>query len=124
VPFQDDLLRHLAAITARDLDALAATIDPDDVVLVAADGAVAYGRDEFLKRHGAWFAMPTWTLDVERLHERETAELATALLRLRYRDAGASPPVDEDSVLALIFRRRGDRWLLVQDQNTPIRRAP
>jgi hypothetical protein len=29
----------------------------------------------------------------------------------------------ERSLLSLVFRRDGDRWLLVQDQNTPIARA-
>ena len=49
-------------------------------------------------------------------------ELATVLLRLRYRDRGADgSSIDEPSVLALVFRRRDGRWLLVQDQNTPIR---
>jgi uncharacterized protein (TIGR02246 family) len=120
--FEAALREHLDAIRARDLDALAATVDPDDVVLVAANGEVASGREEFLRRHAEWFRSRTWSIETETLHVREAGELATALLRLRYRDR---PPggseIDEPSVLALVFRRRDGRWRMVQDQNTPIR---
>lgn len=122
--FAEDLDRHLAAIRRRDLDALEATLDPDDVVLVAADGEVATGRDEFLRRHAAWFASDGWSLDARPVHRFEGSDLAVCVLALRYRDRPAgAPPIDEPSVLTLVFRRRGDRWLMVHDQNTPVRRA-
>lgn len=121
-PFEAALHEHLEAIRARDLDALAGTLDPHDLVLIAANGEVAFGRDEFLRRHEEWFRSKTWSIETETLHRREAGELATALLRLRYRDR---PPdgaaIDEPSILALVFRERDGRWLLVQDQNTPIR---
>jgi uncharacterized protein (TIGR02246 family) len=92
------------------------------VVLVTADGEVCRGRDQFLERHRGWFASSTWQLDTETLHVREAGDLATVLLALRYRDRPADgAPVDARSVLSLVFRRDGDRWLMVQDQNTPLR---
>jgi len=92
-------------------------------VLVAADGEVAFGREEFLRRHADWFASATWSIETETLHVREAGDLATCLLAFRYLDhpPGAAP-IDERSILALVFRRRGDQWLMVMDQNTPIRR--
>jgi uncharacterized protein (TIGR02246 family) len=114
----ESLRRHLDAIAARDLDALAATIADDDVVLVTADGEIARGHEEFLDRHRGWFASPTWRLETQTIHVREAGDLATVLLALRYRDRTA---LDERSILSLVFRRDGDRWLMVQDQNTPVR---
>lgn len=120
----ESLQRHLRAIAARDLDGLAATIAADDVVLVTADGEVCEGRDAFLERHRGWFASPTWLLETRTLHVRAAGDLATVLLALRYRDRPPDgAPVDERSVLSLVFRRDGDRWLMVQDQNTPVRRV-
>ena len=113
--FDDDLARHLDAISRRDLDALADTVDPDDVVLVTAKGEVVLGRDAFLDLHRDWFASDTWTIETQPVRVREGADLATAVLRIRYRDRD----IDERSVLSLVFRSRGDRWLMVQDQNTP-----
>jgi uncharacterized protein (TIGR02246 family) len=115
--FRDDLERHLNAIRSRDLEALADTVHPDDVALVTAAGDVVLGAEAFLSRHREWFASETWTLDAEVLHVREAADLATALLELRYRDGD----VDERSILSLVFRRDGERWSMVQDQNTPVR---
>jgi uncharacterized protein (TIGR02246 family) len=108
---------HLSAIKGRNLESLAATLHPDDVLLVTAAGDVRFGTDAFLSTHRDWFESPSWTLDTEVLHVREGADLATVLLRLRYRDGD----VDEPSILSLVFRRDGDRWLMVQDQNTPVR---
>lgn len=120
--FAADLDRHLDAIRRRDLAALADTLDPDDLVLVAADGEVAFGRDEFLRRHRDWFALDGWSLETRPLHSFESGDLAVCLLALRYRDRAASgAPIDEPSVLSLVFRRREGGWLLVQDQNTPVR---
>ena len=116
------LRRHLDAIAARDLDALAATVAADDVVVVTADGEVYRGRDAFLDRHRAWFAHTSWTLDADVLHVREAEPLAMVLLALRYRDQRpGEAAIDERSVLSLVFRRDGERWLMVADQNTPIR---
>ena len=115
------LHRHLAAIAARDLDALGATVAPDDVVVVTAEGEVYRGRDTFIERHRAWFAQTTWRLDADVLHVREAESLATVLLALRYRDVPSDgPAIDQQSVLSLVFRRDGDRWLMVEDQNTPV----
>jgi uncharacterized protein (TIGR02246 family) len=112
-----ELDRHLSAIRDRDLDALAATVHPDDVVLITSEGAVHMGREAFVSMHREWFASGSWTLDTEVVHVRDGTDLATVLLRLRYRDGA----VDERSILSLVFRREGDRWLMVQDQNTPVR---
>jgi uncharacterized protein (TIGR02246 family) len=113
----DDLERHLKAIQARDLDGLADTVHAEDVVLVTAAGEIHLGRDAFLAMHRDWFASASWTLDPEVVHVREGADLATVLLALRYRDG----ETDERSILSLVFRNDGDRWLMVQDQNTPVR---
>jgi uncharacterized protein (TIGR02246 family) len=114
--FAEGLDRHLASIAARDLEALAATVAAD-CVLITADAGVIEGRSAFLDLHRAWFTMPGWSLETERLHIRETADLAIAVLALSYRP-GDDEPV-ERSVLTLGFRREEDRWLMVHDQNTP-----
>ncbi len=114
---EEDVDRHLAAIRARDLETLADTVHPEDVVLVSSTGTVSLGREAFLDVHREWFASTTWTLEPDLIHLREGTDLATVLLSLRYRDGDT----DESSVLSLVFRNDGDRWLMVQDQNTPVR---
>jgi hypothetical protein len=75
--FRDTLAQHLGAIRSRDLDALAATVAPDELVLITAEGRLKRSAREFLEAHRAWFEMKG--------------------------------------------EKRGDRWLMVLDQNTPTR---
>jgi ketosteroid isomerase-like protein len=97
------------------------TVDPDEVVLVTSGGQVSTDPGRFLDLHRDWFASDGWTLDAELLHIREVGDVATAVLRLDYREARPDGPVREESILSLVFHRRDGRWLLVQDQNTPVR---
>jgi uncharacterized protein (TIGR02246 family) len=116
--FRETLARHLRAIQQRDLAELAATVAPETLVLVMADGKLVRTRREFLEAHRSWFAMPHWTLDTQEVASFEGADLAVAVLRLDYREP---PNVRSESYLTLVFERREGTWLMVQDQNTPIK---
>ena len=116
--FREALRRHLQAIQARDLEALAATVAPESLVLIMADGKLARSTREFLEAHRGWFAMPDWTLDYEEIHVLEGVDVAVAVLKLDYREP---PATRSRSLLTLVFEKQGDGWRMVQDQNTPIK---
>ncbi len=90
---------------------------PESLVLITAEGRLVRETREFLEMHRAWFASPGWTLDVTPEEVYETADVGVAVLRLLYQEPGVSSA----SLLTLVFRRIGDKWLMVQDQNTPIK---
>ena len=116
--FRDTLEEHLRAIEARDLDALAATLAEEELVLIMADGKLVRSRREFLDAHRAWFAMSGWTLQAREVEVFESADLGVAVLELDYREP---PATHSRSYLTLVFRRQDGGWRMVQDQNTPIR---
>jgi ketosteroid isomerase-like protein len=114
--FRETLGRHLLAIETRDLKTLAATI-ADPLLLIMADGTLKRTKAEFVEAHRGWFAMKNWTLTAKPVEIYENAGLGVAVLHLDYReDAKRS-----ESYLTLVFENRGGEWLMVQDQNTPIR---
>ena len=116
--FRDTLRRHLRAIQDRDLQGLADTVAPAPLVLIMADGKLVRSTREFLEAHRAWFASPGWTLEAKEIEVFEAPELGVAVLELDYRE----PPASRSrSYLTLVFRNQGGRWLMVQDQNTPIK---
>jgi len=120
--FREALGRHLLAIEEKDIDALAATIAPDGVLLVMSDGKLVRSTEEFIEAHRGWFAMKHWRLEVKPVHLYESGELGVALLHLEYRETPpGKPPVRQESLLTLVFQNRGGRWLMFQDQNTPIK---
>jgi ketosteroid isomerase-like protein len=120
--FRETLDEHLAAIRARDLGRLARTLPArGPIVLITADGRLVRSADEFLSLHRDWFAGTTWRLDSEPVEVFDAADLGVAVLKLDYRDVKPSgEPLREQSYLTLVFRREGDGWVMVQDQNTPI----
>ena len=64
--------------------------------------------------HGRLFATP--------LEIHEAADAGWALLHLLYcEDAPGKRPLREQSHLTLVFERQGGRWVMVLDQNTPMR---
>jgi uncharacterized protein (TIGR02246 family) len=119
--FREALGRHLLAIEERDIEALADTVAPDGVLLVMSDGKLVRDTAEFLDAHRGWFAMKHWRLEVKPVQIYESADLGVALLHLEYRDAPPGKPATrQESMLTLVFRNRNGKWLMYQDQNTPV----
>ena len=114
--FRETLGRHLLAIETRDLDTLAATV-ADPLILIMADGKLERAKREFVEAHRGWFAMKNWTLSAKPVEIYEGDALGVAVLHLDYREDGKR----SESYLTLVFEKRGGEWLMVQDQNTPIR---
>lgn len=114
--FRETLGRHLLAIETRDLDTLAATL-ADPLLLIMADGSLKRSKREFVDAHRGWFAMKNWTLTAKPVEIYEGGSLGVAVLHLDYREDGKRSL----SYLTLVFERRNGEWLMVQDQNTPIK---
>jgi ketosteroid isomerase-like protein len=71
----------------------------------------ALGRGDL---HARLFATP--------VEIQESADMGFAVLHLLYcEDAPDRPALRQQSHLTLVFEKRDGRWLMVLDQNTPIR---
>ena len=114
--FRETLGRHLLAIETRDLDTLGETI-ADNLILIMADGKLKRTKGAFMEAHRTWFETKNWTLTAKPVEISESASLGVALFHLDYTEDGKS----SESYLTLVFARQGDAWLMVHDQNTPIR---
>lgn len=122
--FRETLDRHVRAIQARDLPALVETLPADELVLIQADGRLVRRVSEFVELHRGWFESPTWTLTADPVEITETPDLGVAVLHVDYRDTTADGGrIHETSYLTLVFARQGDRWVMVQDQNTPAKKS-
>jgi hypothetical protein len=120
--FRDTLDRHVRAIRERDLPGLIETLPAGELTLITSDGRLVRNAAEFVEMHRGWFAETTWSLDAEVVSLVESPEIGVAVLRLDYRDAAPGrAPLREESYLSLVFALRDGRWVMVQDQNTPIK---
>ena len=115
--------KHLLAIEERDLDALAATVAPDGVLLVMSDGKVLRGTKEFLGAYRAWFALKHWRIDVKPIQMWEASGLGIALLNYAYREMPPGQAATlQLSVVSLVFQNRDGKWLMTLTQNTPVQK--
>ena len=111
--FRETLGRHLLAMESGDAQTLAATV-AQTLVFITADGTMKRSKSEFVEAHRGWFALQGWMLKAKAAEIYESASLGVAVLHLEYREG--------QGWLTLVFERRGDEWLVVQHQNTPVRR--
>ena len=117
----DTVDAHAAAIGARDLDALMATVtDGDSLTLIFPDGTTLFTREQYRDFHVGWFADSTWTMDLRPVAQTVRDGLGIALVQTTYTDA-AGP---RDAMLALTFADEDGDWRLVFDQNTRIVEGP
>ena len=116
--FQQTVVAHLTAVTGRDLDIFAATLDTH-VTVILPNGTLIEGRDAVIEFHSAWFADPDWQMRVTPMRSLETAELGFVTLLVDYRDLDpAGAPYAKRYYLNMAFIKKGETWLLTHDQNT------
>lgn len=117
--------RHFAAIGARDLDALLATVTGGErLTLILPDGARHETRAGYADLHRDWFAGEgDWTMEHEVLRVVPGRDLGLVLVRTTMLDG--TPRSGRQALLTLAFAREGEAgWRLVFDQNTAIATHP
>ena len=114
---------HLAAINARDLDALLATVTAgEQLTLILPNGKVLETREQYRQLHVDWFAESDWRMqfEVQQLHEYGDVGVALVKYQSLARQADGSYTTRREALLSLVFRRENGQWRLVYDQNTVI----
>jgi len=120
--FRETLDKHLNAIRGRDLRSLIETLPEEALTLVMSDGRLVRSVREFVELHRGWFEQTSWSLDTEIVAVHDTPQMGFATIRLDYRDEPeGGERIRQASLLTLIFALEGDRWVMVLDQNTPIK---
>ena len=117
------LARHLAAIDARDLDALLSTVTQDErLTTILPNGKVLRTRAQYRDLHVDWFRETDWRMVFETQDVRVLGD--TGIARVRYdsqvRDASGAYASRREAILTLVFARERGQWRLVYDQNTVI----
>jgi ketosteroid isomerase-like protein len=122
-PFRAAVEAHLAAIAARDMDALLPTLTGgNDLTMIAPNGYKFDTRQQYVDFHRQWFATKDdGKLAAEIVRLIESPALAHSLIKYRYssKDNAGKPQVI-NSWLTLTFALEDGSWRLVFDQNTLI----
>jgi ketosteroid isomerase-like protein len=123
--FDATLARHLAAVSARDLPALEATLTPGpDLTLILPNATRTTTRQAFVDFHKGFFADKTWTMRFDPVAKTVAGDMAVVTFRTRWEGQDEGKPAWGESWLTLVFRKEAGRWGLIYDQNTRIRTGP
>jgi uncharacterized protein (TIGR02246 family) len=110
---------HVAAVQARDLKRLAATLTAgDQLELILPNGTRTATKAAYLDFHKGFFAEKSWTIAFETLSKITSGDLAVITTRSTYRDTEDGKPIVSHSIVTFTFRREMGAWKLIHDQNT------
>jgi ketosteroid isomerase-like protein len=117
--------RHIAAIEARNLNEIEATITAgEDLLLILPSGKMSRSRADYMTFHRSLFGNEQWAMTFEPVHLQTTGDYGHALYRVTFDGDGAGPAPPSPAFLSLGFRLENGEWRLVHDQNTAITSAP
>lgn len=118
--FQQTLTRHLDAMQSHNLSAFVDTLAQDgSLILIFPNGRLMNNYDAIVDFHEDWFDDPDWNIEFEIIETQAEERMGWALLQVSYDDLDEDDqPYHLDYYLHLIFRKYGERWQLVYDQNT------
>ena len=121
--FREAVGRHLLAIDERDIEKLEGTLAPESVLLIMSDGRLTRTTREFVEGYRAWFAMKNWRLEVKPVQIFEGQDLGVALMVYELREMPpGGVPTRQVSLVSLVFRNLNGKWLMIQNQNTPLQK--
>ncbi|WP_281559300.1 nuclear transport factor 2 family protein [Thalassomonas sp. RHCl1] len=115
--------KHISAIEKKDLASFESTITPGDkLTFILPDGTFFEDSASYRKLLKGWFAEGGWSFTPEVLQVEETSEMGTVLLKVLYHeDDRNGKPYDLEHYLYLVFKKQGDSWFLIHDQNTKVK---
>jgi ketosteroid isomerase-like protein len=122
-PLRAGVETHLAAVAARDMNALLPTLTSgSELTMIAPNGHKLDTRQQYVDFHRQWFAAKDGgRLETEIVRLVESPSLGHALIRSRYRFTGQGGRTQTSATwLALTFALEEGKWRLVFDQNTMI----
>ncbi len=118
--FKETLNTYLKALEGRDIETLIKILPAErgETVLILPNGSIDKSRDNFVAGHIEWFADKKWKQTCEVINTIETAEMSIATVLYEYSDGKGE---SMDALLGLVFQKIDHSWILVHDQNTPIK---
>lgn len=118
--FKETLDKHIKSIENKDIESLIQTMPEsgEDTILIMPDGNIDKSRDNFVNGHREWFKSDNWSWKGEVQNIIESNEMAVATLKYTYKQDGDK---GSETLLGLVFKKINEKWVLVHDQNTPIK---
>jgi ketosteroid isomerase-like protein len=117
--------QHLQAVSQKNLQSLADTLDPDGrMQLILPQSEIREGTEAFLAFHRDWFANGDWTFETRILNHELGRDLAMVVVEIIYREPerDGKPYVNRMIVSYDLIRKNG-RWYVIKDHASSVRKS-
>lgn len=116
--FKETVIKHFDSVCNRDLETLITTLpNSGELFLIFPNGKYDTSVDNFIELHREWFKDTNWELNYEIINTIESSDMGVATIKYTYKDQDG----ENKTILNLVFQKREEGWVLVHDQNTPIK---
>lgn len=123
--FMGAMEKHLAAISAKNLDSLAATMSPEgDMQLMLGGMETIVSVDSFMSFHEAWFQEPAWTFDTEILNVEVGSRVGMVIVEAMYREPERDgKPYFNRMTVSYVLRKIKGKWYVIKDHATSVEKS-
>ncbi len=123
--FRATMEKHLAAISAKDLDSLATTMSPEgDMQLMLGGMETIVSVDSFMSFHETWFQEPNWTFDTEILNIEVGERVGMAIVESMYREPERDgKPYFNRMTISYVLRKINGKWYIIKDHATSVEKS-
>lgn len=123
--FKQTLVKHLNAVTNKDLIALKSTMSPKgNMQLILPDTEILYSVDEFMKFHTNWFKNQNWTFETKILNTKVVDELGIAIVEIVYREPDRNgKPYSNRMIISYALEKIEGNWYIVKDHASSVEKS-
>ena len=117
--------QHLQAVSLKDLESLAETLDPDgQMQLILPQAEIRNGTAAFLAFHRDWFATPDWTFETRILNHELGRDLAMVVVEIIYREPERDgQPYFNRMIVSYDLMHKNGRWYVIKDHASSVRKS-
>ena len=113
---------HIDAIKSRNFQKFETTITQgEELTFILPNGKFFRSTKEYKSLLKDWFSQQGWTFSPEVISLVEGIDMASVLLQVDYREQNRKgKPYHLQHYLSLVFKKEGESWRLIHDQNTKV----
>ncbi len=123
--FKSVILKHLNAVTTKDLKKLKSTMSPKgNMELIQPSSEIVYSVDGFMKFHQEWFSIPDWTFKTKILSTNIGDRIGVATTEILYEEPERNgKPYFNKMIVSYTLEKTDGNWYIIKDHASSIEKT-
>ncbi len=119
------MLKHLDAVSNRDLETLASTLSPDgDMLLILPGTEIIEKASGFLENQKEWFESGDWTFETKILHLEVGETVASIVVEAIYKEIEREGiPYFNRMHISYVLKKVDKKWYVIRDHMVSVEKS-